>query len=218
MGNKIPKADRSSQARSKKTRTKILDSALGLLAQNGPGAVTHRAVAQDAGVSLGATTYHFKSKYDLLQEVYRLHLAQVRKRAEQLGDPSSGSQTRDGGEARKRKLAHGLMQYLTIGVFAHRTDSLASFELSLEMARDPELRRRLRSSQRASEFFAAESIRDLGSKQPDVDSLLLIAALNGLRLAWLAEGPRSKFGKAIPAVTKRLAEIFIRTWERDHRG
>ena len=47
-------------------RERILDAALDLIGTRGLDAVTHRDVAAAAGVSPGATTYHFAAKYDLL--------------------------------------------------------------------------------------------------------------------------------------------------------
>jgi hypothetical protein len=37
----------------------------------------------------------------------------------------------------------------------------------------------------------------------------LIAALNGLRLAWLAEGERSGFAQRVPKLVARLADLFM---------
>ena len=42
---------------------------LELIGEHGPDAVTHRAVAERAGLPLSATTYWFDSKEELLQEI-----------------------------------------------------------------------------------------------------------------------------------------------------
>ena len=67
----------ATQARSEATRRRILDATLLLMAERGPGAVSHRAVCEAAGVSLGAITYHFGSKADLLEHAHRGHLSAV---------------------------------------------------------------------------------------------------------------------------------------------
>ena len=48
-----------SQRRSRARREALLRAAVALLAEGGVRAVTHRAVADRAGVPLAATTYYF---------------------------------------------------------------------------------------------------------------------------------------------------------------
>ncbi len=196
---------RPRQARSERTRQRLLDAALERLAAGGPGAVTHRAVAEQAGVSLGAATYYFASKYDLLEEVYRLHLTRIRERVEVL----RGAVAAHGGKAApadRDRLVAGLARYLEQGVREDRVGSLATFELALERARDPVLRRQLRVAKAESDAYAAQI---LGSVAPEADAELLIAALNGLRMAWLAEGERSSFARRVPQLVSRLADLLV---------
>jgi DNA-binding transcriptional regulator YbjK len=47
-------------------RAALLDAVLAVLETGGPGAVTHRAVAAEAGVPLAAATYYFASVDELL--------------------------------------------------------------------------------------------------------------------------------------------------------
>jgi hypothetical protein len=49
----------------------------------------------------------------------------------------------------------------------------------------------------------------LGSENAELDSQLLIAALSGLKLEWLAEGERSAFAKRLPELVERLAEVLL---------
>jgi AcrR family transcriptional regulator len=194
---------RKRQARAERTRRRLLDAARGLLAEGGPGAVTHRAVSERAGVSLGATTYYFGTKRDLLSEVFLGHLAAVHDR---VGDLVEGPRLRRS-EAGAR--AGGLAHFLAGAVRDDRLGTLASFELALERARDPALRRRTRRAATDSNAYAAEMLRELGSRNPETDATLLIAALSGLKLAWLEEGERSAFAERIPALTKRLAALLL---------
>ncbi len=46
----------------------ILDAALRLVGEEGTSALTHRRVAETAGVSLSATTYYFRSKAQILEQ------------------------------------------------------------------------------------------------------------------------------------------------------
>ena len=66
--------------RGRARRTAILDAAIAVVARDGTGAVTHRAVAKLAKVPLAATTYYFASRDDLLREAFR-HLTARRMAA-----------------------------------------------------------------------------------------------------------------------------------------
>ena len=57
-----------SQKRSRERRELLLDAAIELFAEGGSRAVTHRAVAQAAGLPPATTTYYFDSIEDLLRE------------------------------------------------------------------------------------------------------------------------------------------------------
>lgn len=62
---------RAVQERTLRTRRKIAEGAIKVLASRGVSGLTHRAVAQAGGVSLAATTYHFGTKQDILAETSR---------------------------------------------------------------------------------------------------------------------------------------------------
>jgi len=185
------------QARSDRTRRRILDATLRLMVERGPGSVSHRAVSEAAGVSLGAITYHFGSKADLLEHVHREHLSAVHERAHAA---MRGEQ---------RGKAAALRRYVERDLAEGRDGTLAALELALGCARDPSLRRRLQPQRSGSTEFAIAMFRELGSRNPEIDARLLIAALTGLKLEWLAEGERSAFARRIPALVERLAEMLL---------
>lgn len=54
------------QARGTERRTALVEAAVRLLSDGGPGAVTMRAVASEAGVPLAATTYYFDDRTALV--------------------------------------------------------------------------------------------------------------------------------------------------------
>ena len=55
-------------------RNAILGATLEIIGSHGIDAVTHRRVAERAGVSPGSTTHHFSSREDLLREAFRFYL------------------------------------------------------------------------------------------------------------------------------------------------
>ena len=58
------------QARGEDTKKRILMATLEVIKSQGMRAVRHRAVAAEAGVPLGSTTYHFKSIEDLIVSTF----------------------------------------------------------------------------------------------------------------------------------------------------
>jgi TetR/AcrR family transcriptional regulator, regulator of biofilm formation and stress response len=56
-------------------RRQIIEAALAVIGRGGVDAVTHRAVATEAGVPLAATTYYFESKAELVREALELVIA-----------------------------------------------------------------------------------------------------------------------------------------------
>jgi TetR/AcrR family transcriptional regulator, regulator of biofilm formation and stress response len=55
---------------------RILDATMAIIGEDGLQAVTHRAVASRAGVSLGAISHHFPTREELLRSTL-LHAAAV---------------------------------------------------------------------------------------------------------------------------------------------
>ena len=55
-------------SRGDRRRKEIIEAALRLIGRSGREGLTHRAVAKEAGVPLGATTYYFESRDDLLAQ------------------------------------------------------------------------------------------------------------------------------------------------------
>jgi AcrR family transcriptional regulator len=84
------------QERSLQRKIRITDAAIEVLALHGIAGLTHRLVAQTAGVSLAATTYYFDTKFDIVAEASKrtlqgyseaFHRAAARFKVEP-GDPS----------------------------------------------------------------------------------------------------------------------------------
>jgi len=85
------RAGRAPRAQGERRREAIVAAACALLERDGFGAVRHRAVARDAGVPLGATTYYFASREELAAEAMRAmcepFVAHARQLAEAAPDP-----------------------------------------------------------------------------------------------------------------------------------
>ena len=85
------------QDRSRVTRARLLESAVGCLAELGWGGATVAVVAEQAGVSRGATQHYFPTREDLftaaLEHMAEVRLAEIRREAARL--PADAPPTRD---------------------------------------------------------------------------------------------------------------------------
>ena len=67
---------RKRSSRGEETRARINRATLQIIKRDGMRGVRHRAVAKEAGVPLGATTYHFKNIEDLIVSAFNYWRAQ----------------------------------------------------------------------------------------------------------------------------------------------
>src|SRR5262249_17352108 len=153
-------------------REQILDAALRLIGRDGREAVTHRAVAEEAGVPLGSTTYYFDSRDDLLGQALEHVAAMEVERHRELGEELRSVKS-------PRQLADRLISEL-VGVAGDRIAYIAEYELWLEAGRRPDLRDAATSWCDAEQRSVAGALESLGSSNPAADASLVVAALDGL--------------------------------------
>jgi DNA-binding transcriptional regulator YbjK len=161
-------------------RDLILDAAIRVLGEEGLAALTHRRVAAEAGLPLAATTYWFASKEDLLLDAYRRaadrDIARVRRVVEQF-------EAGEGGD-----VARAITDVLGSEIADGRGALVACFTVWIEAARRPSLRPIEAEWTQAYEHAIAQLLARAGSPQPELDSQVLTAALDGLMLGLLARG------------------------------
>lgn len=68
----------ASDGKGARTKALVLDTALGMFRTKGYAKTTMRAIAAEAGVSLGSAYYYFASKDELILELYRESVAEQR--------------------------------------------------------------------------------------------------------------------------------------------
>ena len=179
---------------------RILRATLAVIGRGGIAAVTHRTVAEEAGVPLGSLTYYFASKQELLREALRLHVREDAGRMRALAADL---------------LASGASPTEVVAAFTAQMEGghpdIAQFELYLEAARDPELREVAAESLRAYQEVAAMALRAAGIADPEAKAGVVVATIDGLGVH------RAAAGEQAPALRDVLG-LLLATWAGDEAG
>jgi DNA-binding transcriptional regulator YbjK len=176
-----------SQPRGAARREALLDATVRLLARQGARAVTHRAVASEAGTTHGSPRYYFATRHELLDEALRRIADQQVHAIEEL--------LREQSPPEPRERAKRLAAFVAGMVSADPDATIARYELFLEATRRPQLRPSLEAWGTAYiKLFAAELTA--GADDPERDAELLLNLLNGLLLRQVA-APHDDFETAI---------------------
>jgi len=183
-------------------REQILEATLRVIGRSGRQAVTHRAVAEEAGVPLGSTTYYFDSRDDLLgqalEHVSALEVERYARLREDLRSVKSG-----------RELADRLISEL-VAAAEDRVAYIAEYELWLEAGRRPDLREAAQSWCNAEQGAVAAAMETLGSSDARADASIVVAALDGLGERVLArEDDPASAAKELKPELRRLIERLL---------
>ena len=189
----MPESRVPQQARGEERRERILAATLAVIARSGIAGVTHRSVAEEAGVPLGSLTYWFGTKDDLLREALRRFVAAEAERlrgiADQLG---AGADPADMAE-----------RYAAVLEANTGPEQIAQFELYLEAARNPALRDIAQESFRAYEDVAVAALRAAGVEDAERVAPLFVSLADGLGVRRMAAG-------ASPPLDAMLLGLFRR--------
>lgn len=154
-----------------------------LIGRGGIAAVDHRAVAAEAGVPLGSTTYYFASKAEMIATALEsVADGEVERLRAQL----------DGGAL---DVAPEAIPERVADVFLHawgadRLTHLAQFELFMGAARSPDLRPAAERWDRAYRELLTVALERAGAPDPDRRARILGSGLAGLLLDHVAvDGP-----------------------------
>lgn len=179
VATEAPRSRRAAQRAER--RAAILDATVRIVTSEGLAAVTHRAVAKEAGVPLAATTYYFRSKDELIGEALDILVAdeieRLTARARELGD-----------EIRSPRAAAAAVAEVLFPDTDAVGGLLAKLELYLEAARRPGLHQTAAHWQRAFTELARESLAAAGVSDPELRAPFFIAAADGILLHALSEG------------------------------
>lgn len=160
-------------------RSQIVAAAAELLAERGPQAVSHRAVAQRAGVSLSATTYYFDNLNDLLNQAGMLLMTRWAEQAETVAAQAAAGRpepTEDPQHRAARLLVAAVLP--PGGVPGHYQQLVAAHHRAALTAAYREGRRRLDAA-------LTTLLSEVGS---DLDPNLVLAVIDGAVVSALSEG------------------------------
>jgi TetR/AcrR family transcriptional regulator, regulator of biofilm formation and stress response len=182
-------------------REAILRAAIAVIGEQGPDALTHRAVAEEAGVPLSATTYYFDSKEDLFREAVAFAAREEVERLENLVLALAPRYLTPAEWARE------VAALVCADLEADPARHVAFYELVLEAARTPGLRPEVASWEEAHLRLAEVGLRAAGSNDPETDARLVVVAITGLVLTQLVT-PVEHFERDI--LRPSLERLFAR--------
>jgi AcrR family transcriptional regulator len=202
-------ASESTRTRAASRPGAILEATLAIVGERGLEAVTHRSVAERAGVSLGAISHHFPSRDALLEAALRHaaehHVARVERLTLDLYTRAFDTD----------KWIAAMAKAVARALDSTPSAPLAQYEVLLAAARDPRLRS-LATAWRTAHLRVAEGgLRAAGSRNPERHAQILAATVTGLALSQLAS-PRPRFEDDVlrPAITELVAALTASDRER----
>ena len=191
------------QPRGQARRRLVLEAVLRVIGDMGIRGVTHRAVAEEAGTSLRATTYYFASKDDLLVQALTHY---VDDRIDRVTEAQAA--VTDGDILSVDRAAAVLAAFVLDELTAGHARLIAEYELALEATRSRQLTEQYRRFREALIGLLASVVAAAGSDDPDVDAHLILAAVRGIELDALTR-PGGLPEEQVHAQCERLARALL---------
>ena len=156
-------------------REALLDAAITVVAEQGMRGLTHRAVETQAGLPHGSTTYYFGTRHDLVVALMQ-HMAETGRRAvEPIARQLTLAMADRSREFDVDTVADGLIQWIDVAA----SMELARYELQVTSARDPEMKQLMIDTCDIFRQLCEPVVIACGSKNPERDSTVMQAAVDG---------------------------------------
>ncbi|HEX6471011.1 MAG TPA: TetR family transcriptional regulator [Streptosporangiaceae bacterium] len=204
------------QERGRRRRDALLDAGAELLAEGGFAKVSHRAVAERAGVPLAATTYYFRSRDELIAAAFERMVdrdiaatgARFTERIRRLApDLPPGPATAGTARVPARAAAEAFAAALLPHDEAERRRQLALWELYLQAGRDPALRPLARAWTDRCRALTRELLRISGYQATEAFVHMLGAAADGLAIEAIVEDRPNAVRSMVEIVSHALDRI-----------
>jgi DNA-binding transcriptional regulator YbjK len=200
------------QERGRRRRDALLDAGAELLAESGFAGVSHRAVAERAGLPLAATTYYFRSRDELIATAFERmvdrDIAATRARfTERIGRRAPAPSRGSAAGVPARAAAEAFAAALLPRDEAERRRHLALWELYLQAGRDPALRPLARAWTDRCRALTREMLRVSGYPATEVFVDLLGAAADGLAIEAVVENRPNAVRSMVEIVSRALDQI-----------
>lgn len=184
-------------ARGEARRKAVIDAALRVVGEKGLSGLTHRAVAAEAGITPGLTTYYFPTVDALLEATLSSfvdeEMARIRAATEVLDE---------GGRGTDREAVLGA---IFAAVAVEPAQQVAQFELYLEAVRRPGLRSVARDCLNGYADLARLALERVGSERAEEGARAFVALIDGFALQQLVDPDETFVARvALPAVLALL--------------
>jgi DNA-binding transcriptional regulator YbjK len=183
------KPTRKKSSKGEETRAKINGATLQIIKRDGMRGVRHRAVAKEAGVPLGATTYHFKNIEDLIVSAF----VQWRSAGSQRGNPITSRvlgfidknaatmlQSDSGRQTLAREIYQFMVDYELDQIELHRGDRVIELAFYHESLLLDELRREVLNYWEKQLEILIVSLSALNSPDPVADARITLSIFHQL--------------------------------------
>lgn len=162
-------------ARAAQRRVEIIDAAIEVMARVGLAGLSMRVVAAQAGIPLGALSYYFDDKSDLVAQAFQQlsdrEIERVVRTADRLEPTMSADQ-----------LADTMADMIIDGFTSPQGAIVTRYELVTEASRDERLRPMFEAWYTAMVPALSRLFRELGSHQPELDARTVMAVMAGLEI------------------------------------
>lgn len=182
-------------------KQKIFNATLNIIRNQGMRAVRHRAVAEEAKVSLGSTTYHFKNLDELIAETFVYWMDRDEENRiiklssiESIVNNAQSSNTQDLMEA----LQKAACDFLHTQIIVNRDDRFIELAFHNEAIRNKQLSQLILESWRSDAEKLTGFYQALGSPTPELngeDTLALILQLERSSLLYEEAQLKQEFEK-----------------------
>jgi TetR/AcrR family transcriptional regulator, regulator of biofilm formation and stress response len=183
-------------------REDILEATLRLIGTGGVDSVTHRAVAEEAGVSLASTTYYFDSKSMLIEEALERMVARSTEDVRR--------HTASPPKISRAELVERIVAFAEAQINDPNAFLTAQYELMLEAGRAEYLRPLARRWSIAYADCFTQIVKSAGLPRPKVAAELIMKFVEGALLDY-AMTPTGDF---IEAYFRPHLTYLVKAWAR----